>query len=201
MELVDQVGPDLYKNETYLRQPIPVHKRIACGLYLLGSTFELRTVGNLFGVGKTIAAAILHEFCNILVDKCFHRFIKFPTTDDEIKDTTDEFLIKSGYPMWAPGRCNDSSAFTCSKLYGVMQNQMYANQYIMINNVKLHANLIADSAFPLSTTLLKPYSDRSQMPKKYSLFNYRLSRCRGSGSFSRQSFHRPIVLPTGTFHR
>ncbi|CAF3844383.1 unnamed protein product [Adineta steineri] len=179
MELVDQVGPDLYKNETYLRQPIPVHKRIACGLYLLGSTFELRTV----------------------VDKCFHRFIKFPTTDDEIKDTTDEFLIKSGYPMWAPGRCNDSSAFTCSKLYGVMQNQMYANQYIMINNVKLHANLIADSAFPLSTTLLKPYSDRSQMPKKYSLFNYRLSRCRGSGSFSRQSFHRPIVLPTGTFHR
>ncbi|CAF1254120.1 unnamed protein product [Adineta steineri] len=107
MELADEIGPYLYKNETYLRQAIPVHKRTACTLYLLGSTSELRTVGNFFGVGKTIAAAILHEFCNILADTCFHRFIKFPTTDDEIKDTTDEFLIKSGYPMCI--RCLDGT--------------------------------------------------------------------------------------------
>ena len=79
-------------------------------MYSLGSTSELRTVAHLFGIGKsTVAhlfsigkstvAKILHEFCNVIVELFFHRLMKFPVTVQEIRQTTDSFLNKYGYPM------------------------------------------------------------------------------------------------------
>ncbi len=41
-------------------------------------------------------------------------------------------------------------------------------------------HLIADSAFSLNKTLIKPFAERPNMPKRYSTFNYRLSRSRCS---------------------
>ena len=220
------IGPYLQKMDTQLREAIPVEKRVALALYSLGSTSELRTVANLFGVGKSTSCVLLHEFCSTLVDKLFHKFVQFPSTNKAIEDTTTDFLIKCGYPLCigavdgshisikpplgfesdyfnykkhhlvillavvnssleftyvnvgAPGRSNDSSVFNCSNLAEVIQHEIYSNHYMMLNGVKLQTHLVADSAFCLSPTLMKPYPDRPNMAKKYSLFNYRLSRCR-----------------------
>ena len=98
-QLVDQLRPYLQKENTVLRFSIPVEKRIGCALYLLGSTCELRTAAHLFGIGKSTAAYILHDFCEVLVHLHFTRVIKFPSTLQEIELTTNAFLENHGYPM------------------------------------------------------------------------------------------------------
>jgi len=50
----------------------------------------------------------------------------------------------------------------------------------MINGVKVQSHMIADSAFALDRTLLKPFPERPGISREESMFNYRLSRCRSS---------------------
>ncbi|CAF4211088.1 unnamed protein product, partial [Rotaria sordida] len=227
-QLVNQIGIYLKKKDTVLRLAIPVDKRVACALYLLGTTGELRTIGHLFGIGKCSAANILHSFCSVIVEIYFRRLIKFPTTQQEIRATTDAFLKKYNYPMClgaldgthiaieppigyepdyynykkhhsiillaivesslkfiyvnigAPDRCNDANVYTRSSLYELLQGNIYAENYITINNTHIQSHVIADSAFPLSKNLMKPYTERFDMLNDQSVFNYRLSRCRSS---------------------
>ncbi|CAF1234105.1 unnamed protein product [Adineta ricciae] len=227
-QLVDRIGKYVKKEDTVLRLAIPVDKRIACALYLLGTTGELRTIGHLFGIGKCSAANILHDFCYVIVELYFHCLIKFPTTQQEIKATTDAFLKKFNYPMClgaldgthiaieppigfepdyynykkhhsiillaavdsslkftyvnvgAPGRCNDANVYSRSSLYELLQGNIYTQNYITINNTRIQSHIIADSAFPLSKYLMKPYTERYDMPRDQSVFNYRLSHCRCS---------------------
>lgn len=98
-QILDQVEPFLRRQDTLLRSAIPTDKRVACALYCLGSTGELRTIAHLFGIGRSTAANILHEFTQVIVDLFFHRLIQFPANDQSIKETTDGFLQKFGYPM------------------------------------------------------------------------------------------------------
>ena len=227
-QLIKQVGPHLRRNDTILRRAVPVEKRIACALYALGSTSELRTVANLFGLGKSTTGELLHEFCSTIVDVFFHRLVKFPSSDQEIVDTIHDFLVRYDYPMCigsvdgthisvkapvesqvdyfnykkfhsivmlasvncslqftyvnvgAPGRCNDSSVYSGSNLAEVIQHPIYSKHFTVINGVKVQAHLIADSAFALNTTLMKPYATKPNMPRHHGLFNYRLSRCRST---------------------
>ena len=67
-------------------------------MHFLGSNCELRSAANLFGIGRSTAGQILHEFCSALVDTFFHRFIKFPSTSNEINDTINDFYTRCGYP-------------------------------------------------------------------------------------------------------
>lgn len=64
--LVDKLH-GLKKNDTRFRIAIPLEKRIAIAMYTLGSSSELRTISNLFGVGKTTVSNILQEFCQEVV--------------------------------------------------------------------------------------------------------------------------------------
>ena len=227
-KLVQQLDPYLRREDTILRPAIPVDKRVACALYALGSTSELRTVANLFGIGKSTAGEILHEFCATIVEFYFNRFITFPSTDTEIADTACDFLREHDYPLClgavdgthiivktplesqtdyynykkyhsivmlasvnanlqfnyvqvgASGRCNDASIYSRSNLADVIQSPIYTKHSMLINGVKVQAHLIADSAFALNATLMKPYPIRPNMPREQSLFNYRLSRCRST---------------------
>jgi hypothetical protein len=226
--LLQQLRPYLEKSDTNYRSAVPVDKRIACALYALGSSSELRTIGNLFGIGKSTAGEILHDFCSVLVDMFFYQFIKFPNTVAEIQETIDGFFNKCGYPLClgaldgthiavkaptgfecdyfnykkhhsiimlatvnadliftyvnvgAPGRCNDSSIYNNCTLSNVIQHSMYQKHFMLVRNIKIQSHLIADSAFALNSTLLKPYADRPNIPRYQSLFNYRLSRARCS---------------------
>lgn len=78
----------------------------------------------------------------------------------------------------APGRCNDASVFGRSMLADVVQHPIYARHRIIINNTTIQAHLIADSAFPLPATMMKPYPERIPMLPNQSSFNFRLSHCR-----------------------
>ena len=78
----------------------------------------------------------------------------------------------------APGRCSDASVYRKSNLSEIIRNKIYEDHYILSNNVKIQAHLIADSAFILDRTLIKPFSQRPDITGEENIFNYRLSRCR-----------------------
>jgi hypothetical protein len=226
--LLTQIGSHIEKLNTNYRTTIPVDKRIGCALYTLGSSSELRTISHLFGIGKSTTGEILREFCSVLVDMFFHRFIKFPKSSQEIQETMNGFYDKCSYPMCVgaldgthiaikpplgyeidyynykkhhsitmlaavnsdllftyvnvggPGRCNDSSIFSRSTLSQIIEDPIYENHFMMMNNTRIQCHLIADSAFSLNKTLIKPFAERPNMPRQHSKFNYRLSRARCS---------------------
>ncbi|XP_037731394.1 uncharacterized protein LOC119562310 isoform X2 [Drosophila subpulchrella] len=64
--LVDRLGV-LRKKDTNWRNAIPLEKRIAIALYILGSSAEYRSIVRLFGVAQNNVCKILHEFCRALI--------------------------------------------------------------------------------------------------------------------------------------
>ena len=98
-QLVEQVRPHMQRADTILRSAIPVEKRIACALYAVRSTSEMRTVANLFGTSRSTACELLHSFCTAIVDIFFQRLVKFPATNQEVQETIEEFLLKHDNPM------------------------------------------------------------------------------------------------------
>ncbi|CAF4877328.1 unnamed protein product [Rotaria sp. Silwood1] len=75
----------------------------------------------------------------------------------------------------ASDRCNDSSVYNRSNLSEVIQHSIYQDNYMVVNNIKIQCHLIADSAFALDRTLMKPIPERPDMPRHNIIFNYRLS--------------------------
>ncbi|CAF3854594.1 unnamed protein product, partial [Rotaria sp. Silwood1] len=70
------------------------------------------------------------------------------------------------------GRSNDSSIYNRSKLSQVIEDPTYEDHFMIIDNTKIRCHFIAYSAFSLAKTLIKPFPERPNMPKKYSTFNY-----------------------------
>ena len=97
--LVKYIGPLLKNSDTKFRLTIPVEKRVCFAFYLLDSSSEVQTVGNVFGTEKGTVGEVLHEFCTIIIEVYFCRIIRFPTSEEEIKDTTNELLDKFNSPM------------------------------------------------------------------------------------------------------
>ena len=176
MELLQQIGPHLQKNNTALRVAIPVEKRIAASLYLLGSSTELRTIGHLFGIGKSTAGTILHEFCSTLVEAFFHQFVKFPTTDQEIEETMNEFLTKSGYPMCLgsvdgthiaikPPLGEECDYFNYKKFHSVIVLAVVnASLKFTYGNIGAPGRCNDSSVFTRSTSAGRPYGEEWQLP-------------------------------------
>ena len=80
----------------------------------------------------------------------------------------------------APGRCNDSSVYSRSTLPDVIKNSVYEDYYTMINGVKVRSHMVADSAFALDKTVIKPFPEHPDMSRQERVFNYRLSIGRSS---------------------
>ncbi|CAF1118756.1 unnamed protein product [Rotaria sordida] len=211
---------ELLEKQTHLQAQSVANEREflslfkTCALYALGSSSEFRTISHLFGIGKSTTGENLHEFCSVLVEMLFHRFIKFPKSPDEIKYTINGFYTKFGYPMCigaldgthfaikpplgyevdyynykiyhsiimlatvnadllftyvnrgAPGKCNESSIYNRSTLSQVIEDPTYENHFMIMDNTKIRCHFIADSAFSLTKTLIKPFPERPNMPKK-----------------------------------
>ena len=76
-----------------------------------------------------------------------------------------------------PGNSHDSIIFKSTNLWNSIQQGMLPSIGKLVGKVNIPPLIIADSAFPLHTWLMKPYTDAVLTPQqKY--FNYRLSRAR-----------------------
>lgn len=79
--------PCLDKKMTKFRIPIPRDKRIAISLYSLGSSAELRTIGNLFSIGESTVRSILFEFIEAVISILLPKFVNaYPPTEDKINN-------------------------------------------------------------------------------------------------------------------
>lgn len=90
---------DMKKANTQFRKAIPLEKRVAIALYALGSSAEYRSVGNLFGVGKSTVCEILLEFCREIWRVLKPEYLNFfPISQDKAKECIAGFETL-GFPQ------------------------------------------------------------------------------------------------------
>lgn len=79
----------------------------------------------------------------------------------------------------SPGRCNDSQLYETSNLKkSLMESPILNEMQRSISNVNVPVLLIGDSAFRLSSTMMKPYPFCVGQSNVEQMFNYALSKCR-----------------------
>jgi hypothetical protein len=78
---------------------VDVQKQVAITLYWLASTAEYRTIGNLFGVGKSTVCSIGHKVCEAIYEDLLnvHVYVKF-RTGDELKNVVRGYEESWGFP-------------------------------------------------------------------------------------------------------
>lgn len=92
-------------------------------------------------------------------------------------------MVDSNYRfVWGtcgfPGNSHDAVIFQSTKLYSDIKEGTFIPQISKdVNGVQVPPVVLGDSAFPLSSWLMKPYTNAVSTPKQYN-FNYRLSRAR-----------------------
>ncbi|XP_018793999.1 PREDICTED: putative nuclease HARBI1 [Bactrocera latifrons] len=89
----------LEKKNTNYRKAIQLEKRIAIALYALGYTAEYRSIGNMFGIGKSTVCSILIDFC-LEVWRCLWSLYlkKFPMNEIQLREYLNSFE-SLGFPQ------------------------------------------------------------------------------------------------------
>ena len=96
--LVNELRPHLIKITTTIREPISVVKPVVVALHYLTSYEEYHVVPSLFGIGKTTANLIVHEFVNTVNDFLPPRYVKFPLSEENFKECSRDFEAILGFP-------------------------------------------------------------------------------------------------------
>lgn len=81
-ELVAALAPFMSPECNYVREPVPVDKRIAIALYKLASCCEYRVVANQFGIHKSTVQKFLYLFCSTVKRHLSNKFIYLPSTEE-----------------------------------------------------------------------------------------------------------------------
>ncbi|XP_068680624.1 uncharacterized protein [Montipora foliosa] len=92
------LSPFMAKRNTRFRAAVPIEKRVAIGLWRLGTGESYRSTSITFGVGKCTALNIVHDFIRAL----FHvreDYISFPTNGRELGNVMNKFELKYGLPQ------------------------------------------------------------------------------------------------------
>ena len=76
-----------------------------------------------------------------------------------------------------PGNSHDAIIFKSTNLWDALQNGLLPNIAKVVGEVSIPPLIVGDSAFPLQSWLMKPYTNATLSPKQRH-FNYRLSRAR-----------------------
>ncbi|XP_012554397.2 uncharacterized protein LOC105843500 isoform X3 [Hydra vulgaris] len=97
--LVNELHPHLGKTTTTMREPISVVKRVAVALHYLASCEEYRVVSSLFGIGKSTANLIVHEFINAVNDILLLKYVKFPLSVENLNKHSRDFEAILGFPQ------------------------------------------------------------------------------------------------------
>lgn len=90
LKIVQLVGPEIRKQDTFLRAAVPVEKRIGIALWRLATGDTYRAIGTTFGQGKSTAIMITREFCKA-ISNLAGRCIKFPSQRGEVERAIREF--------------------------------------------------------------------------------------------------------------
>ena len=91
------VGPELRREDTTMREAVPVEKRVSASLWRLATGECYRSCGLMMGLSKALVIKCCHgfvaELCRIQAD-----FIQFPRTRADVQKKIDGFSDKSRIP-------------------------------------------------------------------------------------------------------
>ena len=96
--LCRQLRPYIQHSNTRFRDAVSVEKRVAITLWTLASPVEYRTVGHLFGVGRSTVCEVVNETCKAIVDHLLHQYIFFPSVEHQ-EHYINNFERKWGVPQ------------------------------------------------------------------------------------------------------
>ena len=91
------VGPAIHRQNTRLRNPIAVEKRVTVSLWRLATGECYRSCGLMMGLSKASAVYCTHEFVRELCRRK-NNFIKFPASRAEVQKKIEGFSRKSEVP-------------------------------------------------------------------------------------------------------
>ncbi|KAL4006450.1 nuclease HARBI1 [Sarotherodon galilaeus] len=175
----------MLRQDTHLRQSIPVSKRVGIGLYWLATGACYRTMSNLFGVAKSTVCSIVHEFCFAVRYVLMPEYIKWPRGDDLIQ-VIEGFRQRWGFPQCAGAidgshipitapEDNHCDYFNRKGWHSVILQGVVTEE---IMGVEVPVMLLGDPAYPLRSWLLKGYADTGTLTEEQQYFNQRHSRAR-----------------------
>jgi hypothetical protein len=104
-----------------VRDVVDIQKQVAITLYWLASSVEYRTIGNLFGVGKSTVCSIVHKVCEAIYEDLLNVYVKFPT-GDELKNVVRGYEESWGFPNC--GGAIDGTHIPIIAPYGVLHGLM-----------------------------------------------------------------------------
>ena len=87
----------LAPSQRTVEEPLEVQKKVAIAIYWLASTAEYRTVGNLFGVGKSTMFHCVHQVCHAIMDNLQEEYVSFPE-GETLKSIIKGYEEKYGFP-------------------------------------------------------------------------------------------------------
>ncbi len=125
------------RQDTHLRRPISVSKRVGVGLYWLATGSCYSTISNLFGIGKSTVCLIVHEFCKAFRHVLMPEYIILPQ-GGHLQEVIEGFPTEMGLPSvcrsnsWDSYSPEDNHAdyFNCKEwpsvvLQGVVDHQFW----------------------------------------------------------------------------
>ena len=83
-----------------MREPIEPERRVAVTIWRLATNVEYRTLGELFGLGRSTVRKIVHETCEAIAQHLLQVHVRFPT-GQTLKQVIRGFDAKSGFPQVA----------------------------------------------------------------------------------------------------
>jgi hypothetical protein len=98
-KLCDELRPFLEKKSTSMRHPISVEKQVAVTLYYLSDEGRLRKAANAFGIGRSTVSTIIRNVTYVLAVFLGPRYIKLPTSEEEVMDKVENFHSQYGVPQ------------------------------------------------------------------------------------------------------
>ena len=106
--LCAELSPHIAKRNTNFHKAITVRHRVAIALYWLADSARYRTIGNLFGIGKSTVCTIVKQVCEVLAGILLPQYIFSPQNQQEVQDQIDGIRDRAGFPqvVAALGSCH-----------------------------------------------------------------------------------------------
>uniref|UniRef100_A0A3P9MG91 DDE Tnp4 domain-containing protein n=1 Tax=Oryzias latipes TaxID=8090 RepID=A0A3P9MG91_ORYLA len=182
----------LSREETCLRRPIAVQKRVGVGLYWVATGACYCTIANLFGIAKSTVCSIVLEFCEAVRCVLMPQYIKLPKGGD-LQEVIEGFQQRWGFPQCvgaidgshipiiAP-EDNHAEYFNRKGWHSVLLQGVVDHRFC-VHDARVLRNSHVDSlgqscCYPLRSWLLKGYCDTGTLAAEQKYFNECHSRAR-----------------------
>ena len=98
--LCHRLQPLIEKQNTNMRRPVSVERRVAISLWILATPSEYRMVSHLFGLARCTVCVIVHETCRAIAQNLQSVYISFPT-GESLKTVVEGFQCRWDIPQCA----------------------------------------------------------------------------------------------------